>query len=101
MDRHWFRFAGIAPGALNAEISKGPGDGELLAWVPENGTPKREPRDIRQRSADHNERGPDGDVETPACLLESVSRLGKTREDIRAWFDRLDLDDHAGFGGQA
>ena len=101
MDRHWFRFTGIAPQALKAEIAKGKGDGDLLAWVQENGTPKREAWDIQQWSAYHNERGPDGDAETLAYFLENVSALSKTREDIKGWFDRLDLDDHVSFGGQA
>jgi hypothetical protein len=31
----------------------------------------------------------------------AMSMKSLTREDIKAWFDRLDLDDHVSFGGQA
>jgi len=36
MDRHWFRFTGVIHEALKAELAKGKGDGEILAWVQEN-----------------------------------------------------------------
>jgi NAD(P)-dependent dehydrogenase (short-subunit alcohol dehydrogenase family) len=29
------------------------------------------------------------------------SRFSKVREDIKTWFDLLDLDDHVSFGGDA
>ena len=61
MDRHWFRFTGITPEALKAELATGKGDGEILAWVEEHAQPKRLPWEIQQWSAYHNERGPDGD----------------------------------------
>ena len=100
MDRHWFRFSGIDPEAFKTEIATGKGDGELLAWVQEHAARKREAWEIQQWSAYHNERGPDGDAETLSYFLEHVSALSKTREDIKAWFDRLDLDDHVSFGGK-
>ena len=62
MDHHWFRFTGITPEALKAEIATGKGDGELLAWVEENAQNKREAWEIQQWSAYFNERGPDGDA---------------------------------------
>jgi hypothetical protein len=101
MDRHWFRFTGITPEALKAEIATGKGDGEVLAWVQATAPLRREPWEIRQWSAYHDERGPDGDAETLGYFLANVSALSRTREDIRTWFDRLDLDDHVTFGGMA
>ena len=101
MDRHWFRFTGIAPEALKAELATGKGDGELLAWVEEHAQPKRAPWEIQQWSAYHNERGPDGDVETLEFFAERVGACSKTREDVKTWFDYLDLDDHVTFGGKA
>ncbi len=100
MDRHWFRFTGITPEALKAELAKGKGDGEILAWVQENAPNKREPWEIQQWSAYHNERSPDGDVETLEFFTGRVGALSKTREDVKTWFDYLDLDDHVTFGGQ-
>lgn len=101
MDRHWFRFTGITPEALKAELAKGKGDGEILAWVQENAPHKRDPWEIQQWSAYHNERGPDGDVETLEFFAGRVGPLSKTREDVKSWFDYLDLDDHVTFGGKA
>jgi len=100
MDRHWFRFTGIPPEALKAELAAGKGDGEILAWVQENAPRKREPWEIQQWSAYHSERGPDGDVETLEMFTKRVGGLSTTREDVKSWFDYLDLDDHVTFGGK-
>jgi hypothetical protein len=42
-------------------------------------------------------RGPDSDAET----LSGVGQHSKTREDIKTWFDALDLDNFVSFGGKA
>ena len=47
MDRHWFRFTGITPEALKAELAAGKGDGEILAWTEEHATPNRGAWDIQ------------------------------------------------------
>jgi hypothetical protein len=86
---------------LKAELAKDKGDGEILAWVQENAPHKREAWEIRQWSAFHNERGPDGDEETLEFFAGRVGALSKTREDVTTWFDYLDLDDHVTFGGTA
>ncbi len=101
MDRHWFRFTGITAEALKAEIAKGMGDGEILAWVEENAPHKRQAWEIQQWSAFHNERGPDSDTETLGFFSQRVGGLTTTREDVKTWFDYLDLDDHVTFGGKA
>ena len=62
---------------------------------------KREPWEIQQWSAYFDERGPDGDVETLEFFTERVRGLSETREDVKTWFDYLDLDDHVTFGGKA
>ena len=100
MDRHWFRFTGVTPEALKSELAKGSGDGEILAWVQENAPHKREAWEIQHWSAFHSDRGPDGDVETLEFFTERVGGLSKTREDVKTWFDYLDLDDHVTFGGK-
>lgn len=101
IDRHWFNFTGLTPEALKAELATGKGDGEILAWIQETATHKRQPWEIRQWSAYHNERGPDGDVETLEFFAGRVGEHSKTREDVITWFDYLDLDDHVTFGGKA
>lgn len=101
MDRHWFRFTGVTPEALKEQLAAGKGDGEILAWLDEHAPQKRAPWEIQQWSAYHNERGPDGDVETLEFFASRVGACSKTREDVKTWFDYLDLDDHVTFGGRA
>lgn len=100
MDHHWFRFTGITAEALKAELAAGKGDGEILEWVEENAPVKRSPWEIEQWSAWLGERGPTSDQETLEFFAKRVGDLSKTREDVRTWFDYLDLDDHVFFGGK-
>ena len=100
-DYHWFRFTGITPKALKAELATGKGDGEMLTWVEQNAPNKRTPWEIQQWSMYFSERGPDSDAETLEFFTKHVSQFSKTREDLKTWFDLLDLDDHVTFGGKA
>ncbi len=100
IDRHWFRFTGITPEALKAELAAGKGDGEILEWVQATAPQRREAWEIQHWSTYHNERGPDGDVETLELFATRIGALSKTREDMKTWFDYLDLDDHVTFGGR-
>jgi hypothetical protein len=86
---------------LKAELATGKGDGEMLAWIEQNAPHKRTPWEIQHWSAYHNERLPDGDVETLEFFTKRVGDISKIREDVKTWFDYLDLDDHATFGGNA
>ena len=83
---------------MKAELAKAKGDGEILTWVQENAPHKREAWENQNWSAFHNERGPDGDVETLEFFTGRVGGLGKAREDMKTWFDYQDLDDHVSFG---
>jgi hypothetical protein len=101
MDRHFFTFTGIEPDALLTELATGKGDGEVLAWIEANAKHPRQPWEIGTWSEYHLHRGPDSDAETLTHFAELVGKFSKTREDIRTWFDLLDLDDHCTFGGKA
>lgn len=87
--------------ALMTEIKTGKGDGELLEWVLANAKNKRSPWEIEQWSAYQDKRSPESDAETWQFFAEKVGAFSKSREDIKAWFDLLDLDDHVTFGGKA
>lgn len=100
-DHHFFRFTGITQEALKAQLAEGKGDGEILAWIQENAPQKRQPWEIQQWSAYFSERGPDSDVETLEFFAKKVGAINPLREDIKTWFDLLDLDDHITFGGKA
>lgn len=100
-DHHWFHFTGISPEALKSELAKGKGDSEILIWIAENAAHKRAPWEIQQWSAYFSERGPDSDAETMEFFAKRVGEISKIREDVKTWFDYLDLDDHVTFGGKA
>ncbi len=101
MDHHWFRFTGLTAEALKAELQAGKGDGEILAWIEASAPQKRAPWEIQHWSTWMNERGPDSDVETLEFFIKQVGSISQTREDVKTWFDYLDLDDHVTFGGKA
>ena len=101
MDQHWLRFTGVDAAALKDKLAKGMGDGEILAWVQENAAHKRQPWEIQQWSTYFGQRGPDSDAETLEFFAERLGKFSKTREDVKTWFDLLDLDDFVSFGGKA
>jgi hypothetical protein len=101
LDQHFLRFTGIEAAELKIELAKGKGDGEILTWIQNSATLKREAWEIQQWTIYQNERGPDSDVETIDFFSGSVRKFGNLREDILSWFDLLDLDDFVTFGGAA
>lgn len=101
LDQNFFSFVGIDADALKAEVAKGGGDGEVLAWIESHATHPRSAWEIQQWSAFHDQRGPSSDPDTLGYFADSVRKLTGNREDIRTWADLLDLDDHVSFGGKA
>jgi hypothetical protein len=100
-DQHLIRFLGFDPEALLKELAAGKGDGEILQWVLTNAKTPRSPWEIQTWSAYFDNRGPDSDAETLSGFAEYIGQHSKTREDIKTWFDALDLDDFVSFGGKA
>jgi hypothetical protein len=101
IDRHFYNFAGIDFEAFKAELAKGGGDSEILAWVSVNAKHSRQPWEIAAWSNYQEGRSADSDAETLAFFATAVSKFTTTREDILTWFDLLDLDDHCTFGGKS
>src|SRR4051794_31696760 len=101
LDQHIKNFLGLDFGALKEQLATGAGDGEILEWVNANAKRPRAAWEIDQWSAFMDRRGPSGDVETLQFFAESVGNFSKDREDIKTWFDLVDLDDHITFGGKA
>ena len=100
LDQHILNFLGLDPVALSTELATGKGDGEILEWITANAKHPRTPWEIQQWSDYMERRGPDSDAETLALFAEFVGKFTKTREDIKAWADVLDLDDYVTFGGK-
>jgi hypothetical protein len=99
-DWHFFRFTGVDPDALLAQVKTGAGDWDLLVWINENAPLKRTALEIKLW-ADWSETVAFHDVEMREWFTEQIKRLNPAREDLRGTFDYLDLDDHVSFGGQA
>ena len=100
-DQHLVRFLGFDPEALLKELAARKGDGEILEWVQAHSKTPRAPWEIESWSAFMEKRGPDSDAETLALFTEYVGKFSKTREDIKTWFEAIELDDYASFGGKA
>jgi uncharacterized protein DUF5069 len=100
-DQHLVRFLGFDPEALLQELAAGKGDGEILQWASANAKTPRTPWEIQTWSAYFDNRGPDSDAETLSGFAQYVGQHSTSREDIKTWFDALDLDDFVSFGGKA
>jgi len=101
LDKNVLDFLGVEADTLKAQIDKGLGDGEILAWLMVNAKKPRSGQEIAVFSAYHEQRAP-GAPAGRARLTEyqSSTAAGAKREDIVTWFDVLDLDDHQSFGGK-
>ena len=97
LDRMFFEFAGLSHEAFLDEVKKGRSDTQLLAWV--NAHAKRTPVEIVQWSAWMENRSP-GVAEGHGRFQEVINQCAPERTDITTFFDRLDLDDYASFGGK-
>ena len=98
LDERFLEFAGIDPKALKKELAKS--DTEVLAWIEKHARHKRSPQEIAAWSAFTEQRAP-SDVESREFFNGIHKSVAPKREDITTWFDVLDLDDFASFGGKA
>jgi Domain of unknown function (DUF5069) len=101
LDKRVLSFLGIEAKALKAQLATGKGDGEILEWIKANGKNKPSEWEIEQWSSYFEKRGPTSDAETLGFFADMIGKITKTREDIHAWADLLDLDDYVSFGGKA
>ncbi len=99
LDQQFLGYAGIEPEALKQQLAAGKSDGEILAWVNATGTPKRSGSEVAAWSNWQEQRGPDNPG-SRAFFNDLHSKVAPERTDIVTWFDLLDLDDYASFGGK-
>jgi hypothetical protein len=97
LDRHFFDFTGIDPEALLAELKLGRSDSEMLAWV--RASTKRLASEIAAWSSWIASNGPGG---SPGheWFAEAIKAGAADRDDLRGFFDLLDMDDYVSFGGR-
>jgi hypothetical protein len=98
LDERFLEFVGIDPQKLKKQLDKS--DGEVLAWIEKNAKHKRSPQEIAAWSALAEQRAP-ADLESRGYFNELQKTAAPKREDIVTWFDLLDVDDFASFGGKA
>jgi hypothetical protein len=99
MDKRFWTFTGIKPDAFLAEVKTGKSDGELLAYVEANASPKRHPAEIAAWSAWYEQQTPSA-PESRGYFNDVHQKNAPQRGDIVTWFDWLDLDDYVTFGGK-
>lgn len=99
LDQRFFTFVGLDPEALKVEVAKGKGDGELLEWIMANATLKRTMPEIIAWSA-WQENAPPTAVEVRDYFSNLHKQAAPNRTDIANWFDLLDVDDFASYGGK-
>ncbi|MFM8683558.1 MAG: DUF5069 domain-containing protein [Chthoniobacterales bacterium] len=99
LDMEFFEFASIDPEAMKNEGSAGLGDTELLEWVRRKAGTKRSPHEIYLWSRYMEDRAPSG-VEMREFFNQTHKETAPGRDDISTWFDWLDLDDYASYGGK-
>jgi hypothetical protein len=100
MDQRLLVFLGIDAEALKKELAAGRGDGEILEWIQKNAQHKHDETEIAAWSAQAERRVP-SDVESREYFHDLHRKVAPKREDIATWYDLLDLDDYASFGGKA
>jgi Domain of unknown function (DUF5069) len=99
-DQRLVQFLNFDPDDMLKELAAGKGDGEMLAWVQSHSKTPRAPWEVEAWSAFMEKRGPDSDAETLAFFAEFLAKFSKTREDVKTWFEAIELDDYASFGGK-
>jgi hypothetical protein len=101
IDQRFLEFAGVDAAALKAEVARGTGDVELLAWIQKNGSHSRTGWEIAQWSA-HQETTTPASPDSREFVNEQIKSAGlDKRDDLGTWFDWLDADDYVSYGGKA
>jgi len=98
LDQQFLNFAGIDPEELKKQLTKS--DTEVLQWIQQNAKNKRTPSEIAAWSQWQEQRAPDNPDSRE--YFNGLHKNGApNRTDIATWFDVLDMDDFATYGGKA
>lgn len=100
-DQRLVQFLGFDPDAMLEDLAAVKSDGEILEWIQAHSKTPRAACQIEAWSAFMEKRGTDSDAERLALSAEYLSQHSKTREDVKTWFEAIELDDYASFGGKA
>lgn len=97
LDARFFTFTGLTAEAFLEAVRAADSDSAVLAWV-QTQAPK-DPSAIELWSSSLSRRGP-ADAEMHGWFAERLLALAPQRDDVSTYFDLLDLDDYASFGGR-
>jgi hypothetical protein len=97
LDKHFFAFTGIDSDALLAEVKKGLSDSEMLAWI--RAHTKRHASEIAGWCTWMRGHAPGG-AEGHEWFDGMIKKNAAGRDDIFGFFDLLDMDDYASYGGK-
>lgn len=100
LDQYFLKFAGVNPAALRRQLARGLGDGEILTWIQKNQKHHRSGQEIEAWSDFMNRRAP-ASIDQRERMNAYQKTANADRDDITTWFDVLDLDDFASYGGPA
>jgi uncharacterized protein DUF5069 len=98
MDQRFLSFTGLTAEDILNQLKQGKSDSEVLAWIREHA--KQNEWEILTWSEFQIRRGPT-DNESRQFFNEVVQKVAPDRDDIGTWFELLELDDFASFGGAA
>lgn len=98
LDQRFFEFTGIGADALKERLAQGKGDGEILEWIHTSMEPQRTLHEIIAWSSYQEQRVPT-DIDSRQFFNDIHAKTAPKREDIHTWFDLLDVDDFASYGG--
>ena len=99
LDVRFLEFAGIDARALKKQLAAGKGDGDILKWINTHAKHRRDASEIETWSAWQERRAPDN-VDSRDYFNELHKKSAPRRTDITSWFELLDVDDYASFGGK-
>jgi len=100
LDQRFLNFAGINPDALKAEVAKGLNDSEVLSWIQANASNRHTESEITHWSGLQPDWCPANNATREFFNGLVASAKAEKRDDIVSWFDVLDVDDYASFGGR-
>jgi hypothetical protein len=98
LDQHFFTFTGIKAKALLAEVKKGRSDSQMLKWV--RAHTNRHASEIAGWCTWMRGHAPGG-AEGHEWISSIIKKNTGGRDDVYGFFDLLDMDDYASFGGKA
>lgn len=99
MDQEFLGFAGVDAEAMKLQLAASLGDGAILAWIRQHQKHPRSNAEIAAWTLYMEHRAP-ALPELREFFNGVHQNLAPQRDDITTWFDLLDLDDYASFGGQ-